>query len=248
MNPRFDRFMRGEKSALTASEKNGFNVFMGKAKCGTCHFTPLVNGIVPPDSTETEFEIIGVLAHPVGFKNNKLDEDQGGFNLHKMQLYKNAFKPPTLRNIALTAPYMHNGVFKTLEEVIEFYDLGGGAGIGLDISNHTLRVDRLNLKESEEASIIAFLKTLTDTADISAKLEKLPVLKRARFLKRKIGGDIKTFNKSAYFFKTCFFQIARVWSKYFSAEINGHLSHSLFETCISKLSRDACKFFNLTGN
>lgn len=189
MNSRFDKFMRGEKSALSASEKNGFNVFMGKAKCGTCHFMPLFNGTVPPDFTETEFEIIGVPAHPVGFKNNKLDGDQGRFNVHKMQLHKAAFKTPTLRNIILTAPYMHNGIFKTLEDVIEFYDLGGGAGIGLDVPNQTLPSDKLNLSESEKSNIIAFLKTLTDTADISAKPERLPLLKGVRFLKRKIGGE-----------------------------------------------------------
>jgi cytochrome c peroxidase len=162
---------------------------MGKAKCGTCHFMPLFNGTVPPDFTETEFEVIGVPAHNLTFKKNSLDADLGRFAVHKMQLHKAAFKTPTLRNIALTAPYMHNGVFKTLEEVLEFYDLGGGVGIGLDIPNQTLPSDRLNLLESEEGEIIAFLKVLTDTAEISSKPEKLPLLKSTKFLKRKIGGE-----------------------------------------------------------
>ncbi|MES2767386.1 MAG: cytochrome c peroxidase [Bacteroidota bacterium] len=189
LNSRFDKFMRGEKTALTASEKNGFNVFMGKAKCGTCHFMPLFNGTVPPDFTETEFEIIGVPAHDLTFKKNSLDADLGRFNVHKMNLHKNAFKTPTVRNIALTAPYMHNGVFKTLEEVLEFYDLGGGVGIGLDVANQTLPSDKLNLSDQEETDVISFLKALTDTADISSTPKKLPVLKSTKFLKRKLGGE-----------------------------------------------------------
>ncbi len=60
-------------------------------------------------------------------------------------LHLHAFKTPTVRNAALTAPYMHNGVYRTLEEVVDFYDRGGGAGIGIDLPNQTLPPDKLNL-------------------------------------------------------------------------------------------------------
>jgi cytochrome c peroxidase len=74
-----------------------------------------------------------------------------------------SFKTPGLRNIALTAPYMHNGVYKTLEEVLAFYDRGGGAGLKLDVPNQTLPPDRLNLTAKEQQAIIAFMHALTDT-------------------------------------------------------------------------------------
>ena len=73
------------------------------------------------------------------------------------------FKTPTLRNVELTAPYMHNGAFNTLEEVVEFYNEGGGAGLGLNVPNQTLSSDKLNLTPEEKKSLIAFMKTLTDT-------------------------------------------------------------------------------------
>ena len=62
-----------------------------------------------------------------------------------------AFKTPTARNVALTAPYMHNGVFRTLEEVVDFYDRGGGAGIGIALENQTLPAERLQTHRAGEA-------------------------------------------------------------------------------------------------
>jgi cytochrome c peroxidase len=73
-----------------------------------------------------------------------------------------AFKTPTLRNIALTAPYMHNGIFETLEEVVDFYDRGGGVGRGLKLDHQTLPETPLQLTEMEKKQLILFLKTLTD--------------------------------------------------------------------------------------
>mgnify|MGYP003536215038 FL=1 len=74
-----------------------------------------------------------------------------------------AFKTPTIRNIEFTAPYMHNGVYKTLEEVMEFYNQGGGKGLNIAPPNQTLPFDKLNLTKKEIKDIIAFMKTLTDT-------------------------------------------------------------------------------------
>ena len=158
---RFDRYMQGQKNLLTPSEKKGFNLFMGKGKCGTCHFMPLFNGLVPPDFSETESEVLGV---PKTTAKNPaiLDDDPGKINYSKSKIHQFAFKTPTLRNIELTPPYMHNGVYKSLEEVMEFYNNGGGAGLGIAPDNQTLPADKLNLTKREIADIIAFLKTLTD--------------------------------------------------------------------------------------
>ncbi|MBP6758611.1 MAG: cytochrome-c peroxidase [Flavobacterium sp.] len=153
---KFDGYMLDEVE-FTKDEKAGFNLFAGKAKCATCHFIPLTNGTVPPNYTKSESEVLGVPD-----KRNKLDADLGKFELTKAELHKNSFKTPTIRNIALTAPYMHNGVFKTLEEVIDFYNKGGGKGLGFSLENQTLPEDQLNLTESEKKQLIAFMKTLTD--------------------------------------------------------------------------------------
>lgn len=153
---KFDGYMRNEVE-FTKDEKAGFNLFAGKAKCATCHFIPLTNGTVPPNYTKSESEVLGVPD-----KHNKLDADLGKFELTKAEIHKNSFKTPTIRNITLTAPYMHNGVFKTLEEVIDFYNEGGGRGLGFSLENQTLPEDQLNLTEQEKKQLIAFMKTLTD--------------------------------------------------------------------------------------
>jgi cytochrome c peroxidase len=163
---RFDRYMRGEKTMLNASEINGFNIFSGKAKCGICHFTPLFNGTVPPNFTNTESEVIGV---PATAQNKKLDGDLGRYAAFSFEVWKYAFKTPTLRNIDLTSPYMHNGVYKTLEEVIDFYNKGGGKGLGFHLPNQTLPEDRLNLTPSEKKDLVAFLKSLTDMKYLQQK-------------------------------------------------------------------------------
>jgi cytochrome c peroxidase len=162
MNTKFDQYMRDEPVTLTASEKNGFNLFMGKAKCGTCHFMPLFNGLTPPLFSETESEVIGV---PTSAKKPfTLDADSGKYYFTKSVVHLHAFKTPTLRNIALTGPYMHNGIYKTLEEVIDFYNDGGGKGLGIAPHNQTLPFDKLKLSKAEKKDIIHFLRALTDTA------------------------------------------------------------------------------------
>jgi cytochrome c peroxidase len=161
-NSRFDQYMRLQSEELTASEKNGFNLFMGKAKCGTCHYAPIFNGLIPPRYEDTESETLGVPAtdDPV----STLDEDAGKYNFTHHPFHKYAFKTPTVRNIALTAPYMHNGVFATLEAVIDFYNDGGGAGRGITLPTQTLPTDKLDLSAKEKKDIVAFLSTLTDTS------------------------------------------------------------------------------------
>lgn len=160
-NSDFDRYIAGDKAALTDHQVNGFNLFMGKAQCGTCHFAPLFNGLIPPTYTLTEFEILGTTASD-DFLHPKADPDQGRFETRPTPYYRGAFKTPTVRNAAVTAPYMHNGSFGSLEKVMEFYDKGGGAGLGLDIPHQTLPAEPLNLSEEEKSDIIAFLHSLTD--------------------------------------------------------------------------------------
>lgn len=159
LNSRFDQYVRGEKTALNEAEKRGFNLFAGKAKCATCHFVPLTNGTVPPAFDKSESEVMGVFTAPL---SKKIDPDLGKFNLTKAEIHRFSFKTPTVRNIALTAPYMHNGAYKTLEDVVAFYDHGGAVGLGLDLPNQTLPPDKLHLTNQEKADIVAFMKALTD--------------------------------------------------------------------------------------
>ncbi|WP_396600528.1 cytochrome-c peroxidase [Algibacter sp. R77976] len=160
-NSKFDRNMQKKEKTLTEQEIEGFNLFMGKAACATCHFPPSFFGTVPPKFDETEFENLGV-TKTANFINPIIDEDPGLYYPFKVEEKRHFFKTSTVRNIELTAPYMHNGAFKTLEEVLDFYNFGGGQGMGLDVPYQTLPPDSLNLKKKESEAIIAFMKSLTD--------------------------------------------------------------------------------------
>lgn len=162
LNSRFDKHLNG-KPSLAKNEINGFNLFMGKAKCGTCHFIPLFSGAKPPRYFYMESEVIGVPSTN-DKKNAKLDADSGRYLATGYPIHLFSFKTTTLRNIALTAPYMHNGVFKTLEEVVDFYNAGGGKGLHIAPKNQSLPFDKLNLTKTEKADIISFMKALTDTS------------------------------------------------------------------------------------
>ena len=157
LNSRFDEYMRGNEQALSTQELKGFNLFMGKAKCATCHFIPLFNGVTPPKYVASETEVLGV---PVSLANSTLDPDLGYYDVIGIDSYKYAFKIPTIRNISKTAPYMHNGVYGTLDQVMEFYNNGGGVGLGIHLPNQTLPEENLQLTETEKADIIAFMKSL----------------------------------------------------------------------------------------
>jgi cytochrome c peroxidase len=161
LNSRFDQHMNG-KPVLNKNEINGFTIFMGKAKCGTCHFLPLFSGAKPPRYYYIESEVIGVPAAS-NKKNAQLDKDPGRYAITGLPLHKFSFKTPTLRNAALTAPYMHNGSFNTLEEVIDFYDNGGGKGFHVAPPNQTLPFDKLHLTKEEKKDLVSFMKSLTDT-------------------------------------------------------------------------------------
>jgi cytochrome c peroxidase len=161
----FDRFMRNEKEISQDAQK-GFNLFMGKANCATCHFAPHFSGLVPPFFNENESEVLGVTKKPLHQLPIELDTDRGRADSpvkkEKSWIYENSFKTVTVRNIELTKPYFHNGAFNTLEEVMDFYNEGGGEGAGLKMKNQTLPADKLNLSKPEIKQVIAFLHTLTD--------------------------------------------------------------------------------------
>lgn len=163
LNSKFDNYLRG-KTQLTSSEKRGFNLYMGKAKCATCHFFPLFNGSVPPLYNDTESEVLGVPSTNVTQKA-RIDGDLGEYVIYKAPLKRHAFKTPTIRNSAITFPYMHNGVYQNLEEVIDFYNRGGGSGIGIPLDNQTLPTAKLNLTKTEIQDLIAFITTLNNPSD-----------------------------------------------------------------------------------
>ena len=158
---RWDQYMQGRKELLTAEEKRGFTLFSGKAKCATCHFIPLFNGNIPPWYTKSESEIIGVPQKAVWTKAI-IDPDSGRYRINPIAELAFAFKTPTVRNIEKTGPYMHNGVYRTLNEVVEFYHKGGGVGLGIDLPFQTLPFDSLILSKEDKKAIVAFMTSLTD--------------------------------------------------------------------------------------
>lgn len=138
----YDRYVAGEVAALDERERLGLEVFRGKGNCVTCH--------LGPNLTDERFHNTGVAYHDGRF------EDEGRFAVTGREQDLGAFKTPTLRNVAETAPYMHDGSLGTLEDVIEDYDEGGTKNPHLDPE-----MTRLDLTAAEKAALLAFLKTLT---------------------------------------------------------------------------------------
>ncbi len=191
-NSPVDRYIRGEQATLAPDIQRGFNLFTGKALCATCHFAPTFSGLVPASFTENESEVIGVPLDPKA-KNLQIDPDLGRFDNHRArdraEHLRYSFKTPTLRNVALTAPYMHNGAYHTLEEVVDFYNKGGGTGLGLAVPNQTLPFDNLNLKPQEIKDLVRFMEALTDTSGLTSKPLKLPNFQaKPAWNQRVVGG------------------------------------------------------------
>lgn len=141
-NSSFDQYVLGNPSAMNKQAVRGMALFKGKARCILCH-----NG---PNFTDNAFHNLGV--PQVG----PLKEDLGRFTVTRQEKDKRAFKTPTLRSIAKTAPYMHDGVFPTLEEVIDFLNKGGGSD-----PNKSPLMKPLGLTPREQADLLAFLQALT---------------------------------------------------------------------------------------
>jgi cytochrome c peroxidase len=180
----FDDAINNMQSVSPEAEK-GFNLFMSKAQCATCHFLPVFNGVKPP-YIGSEFEVIGV---PEDTGYHKLSEDKGRYNVNPAKETMNAFRTGTIRNAANTKPYMHNGVFQTLEQVIDLYDAGGGAGKKLSIKNQTLSTDSLKLSKEEKSELIAFIQSLNENIIFENAPSKLPASSNKELNKRKVGGE-----------------------------------------------------------
>jgi cytochrome c peroxidase len=167
LDSRFDRALRGDTTAISREERRGFTIFMGKGQCGFCHIPPLFNGMAPPTFTQNGVEVLGVprRADTAGARPD-IDVGRYAISHDARDLY--GFRVPSVRNAAVTAPYMHNGVYRTLDQVIDFYDRGGGEGIGARLTNQTLPLKPLRLSASEKHALIAFLGSLTDTSAATA--------------------------------------------------------------------------------
>ncbi len=141
-NSRFDRFVYGDRAALSEAEQRGLQIFRGKGSCTVCHIGPTL--------TDERFHNTGV-----AFREGGVTDD-GRFAVTGKDADRGAFKTPTLRDVEVTAPYMHDGSLATLEDVVEFYDQGGRANPNLDPDVRALR-----LTAEEKRALIAFLKSLT---------------------------------------------------------------------------------------
>ncbi|MGH9428739.1 MAG: cytochrome-c peroxidase, partial [Terriglobia bacterium] len=175
-NSPFDRFVGGEHRAISEAQQRGWELFQGKAKCTTCHeaaapvrlftdhkfhntgITPknhdleeLARSIQQRVSSGTKSDLgPNVLAHAQGFS------ELGRFNVTREPRDIGAFKTPTLRDVELTSPYMHNGSLKTLIDVVRFYNKGGEANSHLDPE-----MKPLNLSEKEMNDLVEFMRALT---------------------------------------------------------------------------------------
>jgi|SRR5688572_21694668 len=143
-NSRFDRFVNGDRRALSPEQQEGLRVFRGKGNCTSCH--------VGPNFTDERVHNTGIAWRDGSFL------DEGRSAVTGQLADRGAFKTPTLREIARTAPYMHDGSRLSLEDVVEYYDRGGNANPALDSELRPLK-----LTASEKRSLVAFLRALSGT-------------------------------------------------------------------------------------
>lgn len=140
-NSPFDRFITGQRTAISDAQKRGWELFKGKARCSECHTYS------PQNQFFTDFQFHNTGA---GFS------DAGRFAVSLQPADTGAFKTPTLRDLELTAPYMHDGSLKTLIDVVQFYNRGGNANRYLD-----KRIHPLQLNDAEVNELVQFLRALT---------------------------------------------------------------------------------------
>lgn len=148
-NSPFDRYMQGDKSALTASQKRGWDLFQNKLYCVKCH--------TPPHFTNYRNQSNGL------YKD--YGSDQGRYRIDWKASEKGVFKVPSLRNVALTAPYMHDGSKKSLWEVLRHYEKGGERH-----ANQSKTIRPFQLSAKNEKDLINFFKSLTDTTYLRESL------------------------------------------------------------------------------
>lgn len=171
---KFDLYIKG-KSTLNPQEMEGLMLFEGKAQCVACHPTRPTSDGTPGLFTDFTYDNLGVpknraipaYANDENFIDIGLAGNSNVIADGRVSENRGKFKVATLRNIALTGPYMHNGIFKTLKEVVSFYNTRDtnqsrwGTAEILETVNHT-ELGNLGLSDKEEDAIVAFLQTLTD--------------------------------------------------------------------------------------
>lgn len=160
----YDRYAAGETGALLDSARRGLNLFRSLAlRCFECHGAPT---FANPD-----YKVLGLpdLENP-----SILDGDMGRADVVPGERNERAFKVPTLRNVTLRAPYMHNGALRTLEDVIDYYARGGGPGRGYTVPNIDDKIRKYDLSEQERGDLIEFLKALTDESLLPAVPARVP--------------------------------------------------------------------------
>jgi cytochrome c peroxidase len=172
---RFDRFMAGDAGAISNEAKRGFALFRGKARCSRCHtFSDAL-----PFFTDFNYHNTGVAANHPNFGRlareafavaetdrakeviDRLAQQNGGQELGRILISYQVFdigsyRTPSLRNVALTAPYFHDGSARTLADVVRFYNQGGKANL-----NREWELNSLDLTETEQRDLVAFLESLT---------------------------------------------------------------------------------------
>jgi cytochrome c peroxidase len=157
----YDRFNAGDRTALSAEERRGYDVFFGRGECYRCHRGPTL--------TDERFHNTGVAWQPAAADPSSAEanaataagsesrlSDVGRFLVTGRDADRGAFKTPTLREVARTAPYMHDGSFATLEEVVDFYAAGGRPNPWLDADIRPLGIDA-----ADRRALVAFLRTLS---------------------------------------------------------------------------------------
>lgn len=177
VNPPLDRFLKGDKKALSPEAQKGLAVFTGKGNCVECHFGPSLSdhkfhALNVPENMEQEKDprvaatrrFVAKVYHYEDYRN--LSEDPGRYLITKDKRDWKAFKTPTLWEVSRTGPYMHNGIFSNLDDVIEFFDRGGGLG------NTVLKP--LKLSKREKVQLKTFLVEALTGEDIAVKPPKMP--------------------------------------------------------------------------
>ncbi|MGB9891261.1 cytochrome-c peroxidase [Thermodesulfovibrio sp. Kuro-1] len=176
-NAPIDRYLKGDKNALSSEAKRGLEIFTGKGKCIDCHYGYYLSdqefhALMVPENPKYANEDKFIVTRRYVAKINKypdymnIKEDLGRYFKTKKQKDYKAFKTPTLREVAKTAPYMHNGIFKSLDEVIDFFNKGGGEG------NKVLKP--LNLTEEEKKVLKTFLVEALSGEDLKIKPPDIP--------------------------------------------------------------------------
>ncbi|WP_275097201.1 cytochrome c peroxidase [Sedimenticola hydrogenitrophicus] len=181
-NVPYDRYIAGDEQALTASALRGMKLFHGKANCIQCHNSPL--------ASDQKFYALGVPEHELVQSDplaqithrfeqyakgasldmyRKADVDHGLYYVTKNPVDKGKFRTPSLRELKYTGPYMHNGGFSTLEEVVAFYNQGGGQH-----PNKSPLIKPLQISAEEQADLVAFLEALSSDEPIVTAVPAMP--------------------------------------------------------------------------